>query len=133
MHGLNEDRWGGNTAVDKDEREAFGPALDVSDTDYQSSGLPHRSSESGVLALRTLIASSIAEITWRRGRTTLWLEADLGYVAIKQIVDVRPILAVDFVAEIGDVTHSGLPEALSFWAGLTPRHRESDTKVTLLV
>ena len=34
-----------------------------------------------------------------------------------------------FVAEIGNVERFGSPQALSSWAGLTPRHRESDTKV----
>jgi transposase len=32
-----------------------------------------------------------------------------------------------FVAEIGDVTRFARPEQLASWAGLTPRHRESDT------
>jgi transposase len=34
-----------------------------------------------------------------------------------------------FVAEIGDVSRFSNPEALCSWAGLTPRHRESDTKI----
>ena len=34
-----------------------------------------------------------------------------------------------FVAEIGDVTRFRPPAQLCSWAGLTPRHRESDTKV----
>jgi len=33
------------------------------------------------------------------------------------------------VVEIGDVTRFKGPEALSSWAGLAPRHHESDTKV----
>jgi transposase len=33
------------------------------------------------------------------------------------------------VAEIGDVTRSESPRALCSWAGLTPKHRESDTHV----
>jgi transposase len=33
------------------------------------------------------------------------------------------------VAEIGDVTRFGRPEQLCSWAGLTPRHHESDTTV----
>jgi hypothetical protein len=32
-----------------------------------------------------------------------------------------------FVAEIGDVTRFPRPEQLASWAGLTPRHHESDT------
>jgi transposase len=38
-------------------------------------------------------------------------------------------LAAVLVAEIGDVTRFQRPEQLCCWAGLTPRHRESDTKV----
>ena len=34
-----------------------------------------------------------------------------------------------FVAEIGDVTRFASPRHLCSWAGLTPRHRESDTTV----
>ncbi len=34
-----------------------------------------------------------------------------------------------FVAEIGDVARFDRPEKLSSWAGLTPRHRESDSTV----
>jgi transposase len=33
------------------------------------------------------------------------------------------------VAEIGDVTRFRSAEALCSWAGLTPKHRESDTTV----
>ena len=38
-------------------------------------------------------------------------------------------MAAIFVAEIGDVGRFRSAEALCSWAGLTPRHRESDTKV----
>jgi transposase len=34
------------------------------------------------------------------------------------------------VAEIGDISRFRSAEALCSWAGLTPRHRESDLKVT---
>ena len=39
------------------------------------------------------------------------------------------MLAAVFVAEIGDVTRFPRPEQLCSWAGMTPKHRESDTKV----
>jgi transposase len=42
---------------------------------------------------------------------------------------VGPILTAVFVAEIGDVTRSPTPAHLASWAGMTPKHRESDTKV----
>jgi transposase len=52
-----------------------------------------------------------------------------GYEAIREIPGVGQILAAVFVAEIGDVTRFARPEQVSSWAGLTPRHRESDTTV----
>ncbi len=51
-----------------------------------------------------------------------------GYRAIQAIDGVGPILAAIFVTEIGDVNRFPNPEALCSWAGLTPKHRESDTK-----
>jgi transposase len=39
------------------------------------------------------------------------------------------VLAAVFVAEIGDVHRFARAEQLCSWAGLTPRHRESDTTV----
>jgi transposase len=40
-----------------------------------------------------------------------------------------PTLGAVFLAEIGEVTRFARPEALTCWAGLTPKHRESDTHV----
>ena len=34
-----------------------------------------------------------------------------------------------FVAEIGDIARFARPEQLASWAGLTPKHHESDTTV----
>ena len=52
-----------------------------------------------------------------------------GYRAIQAINGVGPVLGAVFVAEIGDVSRFPSPDRLCSWAGLTPRHRESDTKV----
>ena len=52
-----------------------------------------------------------------------------GYRAIQAINGVGPVMAAVFVAEIGDVTRFATPDRLCSWAGMTPRHRESDTKV----
>jgi len=52
-----------------------------------------------------------------------------GYQAIQAIDGVGPVLAAVFVAEIGDVRRFARPQQLCSWAGMTPRHRESDTKV----
>ena len=52
-----------------------------------------------------------------------------GYRVIQQISGVGPTFAAVFIAEIGDITRFARPEKLCCWAGLTPRHRESDTTV----
>src|ERR1700749_55036 len=52
-----------------------------------------------------------------------------GYQAIQHIPGGGPILAAVFVAEIGDITRFRRPEQLACWAGLTPKHHESDTTV----
>jgi len=57
------------------------------------------------------------------------LDADRGYQAIQQIPGIGPTLAAVFVAEIGDAQRFTGPAQLCSWAGLTPRHRESDTVV----
>jgi transposase len=57
------------------------------------------------------------------------LRSDHGYQAIQHIPGVGPVLAAVFVAEIGDVARFARPAQLASWAGLTPKHRESDTTV----
>ena len=54
---------------------------------------------------------------------------DPGYQAIQVIPGIGPVLAGVFVAEVGDITRFGKPEQLTSWAGLTPKHHESDTIV----
>ena len=57
------------------------------------------------------------------------LRTHRGYQAIQQLPGIGPTLAAVFVAEIGDVHRFTDPAHLCSWAGLTPRHRESDTVV----
>jgi transposase len=57
------------------------------------------------------------------------LRADRGYHAIQAIPGIGEILGAVFVVEIGDVARFPRPSSLACWAGLTPRHRESDTTV----
>jgi len=57
------------------------------------------------------------------------LAGDAGYHAVQAVPGVGPVLAAIFVAEIGDVTRFAGAAQLCSWAGLTPRHRESDTHV----
>lgn len=57
------------------------------------------------------------------------LARDPGYVALQQIPGVGPILAAVFLAEIGEVSRFRTAAQLACWAGLTPKHHESDTHV----
>jgi len=60
-----------------------------------------------------------------RGR----LARDPGFTAVQTIPGIGPVLAAVFVAEIGDITRFGSAQQLTCWAGMTPKHHESDTKV----
>jgi transposase len=60
-----------------------------------------------------------------RGR----LRTDPGYTAVQQIPGIGPVLGAVFVAEVGDVHRFGNAAQLTCWAGLTPKHHESDTHV----
>ena len=57
------------------------------------------------------------------------LRENPGYHAIQALPGVGPVLAAMFVVEVGDVHRFAGPEQLCSWAGLTPKHRESDPVV----
>jgi transposase len=57
------------------------------------------------------------------------LRDDRGYRTIQQVNGIGPTMAAILVAEIGDVSRFRNAAALCSWAGLTPKHRESDTTV----
>jgi transposase len=80
-------------------------------------------------SLRRLIDAFTFEIDTVGRRVSAVLAADPGFRAVQTIDGVGPVLAAVFVAEIGDVHRFNRPEQLCSWAGMTPRHRESDTKV----
>ena len=80
-------------------------------------------------SLRDLIELYGREIEIVDRRVQMTLKDDRGYKAIQVIHGVGPVLAAVFVAEIGDASRFRSPDQLCAWAGLTPRHRESDTKV----
>jgi transposase len=80
-------------------------------------------------SLRRLIDAFTFEIDVLAQRTAADLQEHRGYQAVQAIPGVGPVLAAVFVAEIGDVTRFARPQQLCSWAGMTPRHRESDTKV----
>jgi transposase len=82
-----------------------------------------------VASLRTLVAVYDQEIAMLGREISTALAGDVGYLAIQTIPGVGPVLAAVFVAEIGDVHRFAAAPQLCSWAGLTPRHRESDTTV----
>jgi len=57
------------------------------------------------------------------------LAREPGYTAVQTIPGIGPVLGAVMVAEIGDVHRFPTAEQLGCWAGMTPRHHESDTKV----
>lgn len=83
-------------------------------------------------SLRRVMDSVNFEIDVYSRITRARLATDPGYTAVQQIPGVGPVLAAVFVAEIGGQTgvcrFTG-PDKLACWAGLTPKHHESDTHV----
>jgi transposase len=82
-----------------------------------------------VLSLRRLIDAFDFEADVVAKRITAQLARHPGYQAVQTIPGVGPVLGAVFVAEIGDVTRFSRPQQLCSWAGMTPKHHESDTKV----
>ena len=82
-----------------------------------------------VASLRQLAGELSAEITLLDTVLGDLLAGHEGYAAIQQLPGIGPVLAAVIVAEIGDIRRFPGPGQLACWAGLTPRHYESDTKV----
>jgi len=82
-----------------------------------------------VQPLRRLIDAFDVEIDMVSKITSARLRQDLGYAAVQTIPGVGPVFAAVFIAEIGDVSRFRGPAQLTSWAGLTPKHYESDTTV----
>jgi transposase len=82
-----------------------------------------------VQSLRQLIAVYDTEVVSLEREIGSRLRSHEGYRAIQQINGIGPTMAAILVAEIGDVSRFRSAEALCSWAGLTPKHRESDTTV----
>ena len=83
-----------------------------------------------VASLRQLNAELTGEITLLEQVIGDLLAGHEGYRAIQALPGIGPVLGAVIVAEIGDIRRFRRPEQLCSWAGLTPRHRESDTKVS---
>jgi transposase len=82
-----------------------------------------------IASLRSLIEACTGEIALLEEVIAELLRGHAGYAAIQALPGIGPVLAAVIVAEIGDITRFDRPEKLACWAGLTPRHRESDIKV----
>jgi transposase len=82
-----------------------------------------------VESLRRVVALHDEEIRGLDTAIHRRLAGDGGYEALQTIPGVGRVLAAVFVAEIGDISRFERPEQLCSWAGMTPRHHESDTTV----
>jgi len=82
-----------------------------------------------IASLRRIIDMLEFEIDVFAGLTRGQLAKDPGYVAVQTLPGIGPVLGAVMVAEIGDITRFATADKLTCWAGMTPKHHESDTKV----
>ena len=80
-------------------------------------------------SLRDLLEIYDREIAMLDANLHRELRDDPGYRALLRLPGVGKVLAAIFVTEIGDITRFDSPKKLCSWAGLTPKHRESDQSV----
>jgi transposase len=80
-------------------------------------------------SLRRLISIYTTEVTQLDRAIASRLDGHPGYRAVQALHGVGPVLAAVFVAEIGDIGRFDSAHRLCSWAGMTPSHRESDTKI----
>ena len=83
-----------------------------------------------VASLRQLNAGLTGEIALLEQVIGDLLAGHEGYRAIQVLPGIGPVPVAVIVAEIGDIRRFPGPGQLCSWAGLTPRHRESDLKVS---
>lgn len=83
-----------------------------------------------VTSLRQLPGELTTEITMLGDVIADLLRGDRGYQVIQQLPGIGPVLPPVIIAEVGDVIRFKNAGQLCSQSGLTPRHRESDTKVT---
>lgn len=81
----------------------------------------------GVASQRRMLLLVENEIADTEIRVHRLLKDDPGYQALCALRGIGTIFAAIFIAEIGDVHRFGSADGLACWAGLTPRHDESDT------
>ena len=82
-----------------------------------------------VESLRDLVGVYEREVAMLEREIHRQLRDHAGYRAIQALDGVGRTLGAIFVAEIGDIGRFPNPQILCSWAGLTPKHKESDLKV----
>ena len=82
-----------------------------------------------VASLRALTGVLDSQIAALGQEAAAVLARDRGYAAVRELPGIGPVLGAVICAEIGEVTRFRRPGQLCSWAGLTPRHYESDVKV----
>jgi transposase len=82
-----------------------------------------------VESLRDLVEIYDREVAMLEREIHRQLKDHTGYRAIQALDGVGRTLGAIFVAEIGDIGRFPHPQSLCSWAGLTPKHKESDVKV----
>lgn len=80
-------------------------------------------------SIRDLVGVYDREIDMREREIHRELKDHAGHQAIQAIPGVGRTIGAIMVAEIDDVSRFANPDALCSWAGLTPKHHESDTRV----
>jgi transposase len=80
-------------------------------------------------SLLELIDAFDGEVAWLSDAIAARLRHHPGYAAIQAIPGIGPTFGAVFTVEIGDITRFRRPAQLCSWAGLTPRHHESDATV----
>jgi transposase len=81
-----------------------------------------------VASLREFIGHYDREIVTLEREIHAHLRGHHGYRVIQGINGIGKVTAAIAIAEIGDITRFPNPDALCCWAGLTPKHKESDVK-----
>jgi transposase len=82
-----------------------------------------------IASLRRVMDLLDFEIDVFSGLVRARLANNAAHAAVQTIPGIGPTLGAVFVAEIGDVTRFATAPQLACWAGLTPKHHQSDTHV----
>jgi transposase len=82
-----------------------------------------------IASLRRIMDLLDFEIDVFTGLARAQLVRDPGFAAVQTLPGIGPLLGAVLVAEIGDITRFTTAAKLTCWAGMTPKHHESDTKV----